>query len=211
MAILICIINILNGLALHCLVIKWFYEDITNYLFHFLENDVHDSCPTSPISNANFSLKISDYSRNSSFNTSINVSRHDHHNNENILFQSNYLLKLTELSTNFIYFLCLIFSKNYQKIKSSENFIKKYYLSLSANNPIKIAIHCLSSSRTDVDTNTNSDQNSVKLHTIKELIYHSIFYLLALGILVFTLSIKSFKFFNECEAFFKRSDDHVRI
>ncbi|RNA31380.1 hypothetical protein BpHYR1_017751 [Brachionus plicatilis] len=108
-AIIISVLVILNGIALHCMTIKWFFEDITKHLFHFLdENHQHSECTITNDSQIG--------------NSSDTAHIHDH-----ILFKSNKIVVFVEILISILYFIVLILSS--RLIIKCESFFKNSFQS----------------------------------------------------------------------------------
>jgi hypothetical protein len=202
LAVAICTLNILNGLVLNCLTIKWFVEDVSGHLFHFLdENHVHESCVVSPKVN-NLTLEL--FENSSSNSTHKMTTSSDSHENEHVLFKSNLVMILTQIVINTFYFLYLILV-NYYKNKNKE-------IISNNENPVQYIFQCLSK-----QSKSSSDENSEsivqdKFSLIKRIVSSFIFCLFVFIILTLTLSVASFKLtIGDCESFFKKSSDYVRL
>ena len=109
-AIMISILIILEEIAIYCVIIKWFFEDITNHFFHFLDkNHQHSEC------------KINNISLNESLIKKT-------FNHEQVLFKSKSLMTLIQITFSIFYFVMLILPSRLsikQQSKIRELFSKK--------------------------------------------------------------------------------------
>jgi hypothetical protein len=209
LAIVICTVNILNGLALNCLTIKWFVEDVSGHLFHFLdENHVHESC-VAPPKVTNITLEL--FENSIANNLTHKMTTSDPHENEHVLFKSNLVMIATQLVINSFYFLCLILINYYKAKNESTTFNLQY------ENPILSYLFQFLSKSTTNNSNSTSHgngENTVenKFSLVKKIFASLMFYLLVFVILALTLSVASFKFvIGDCESFFKKPSDYVCI
>lgn len=207
LSILVCLCSILCGLTLHCVTIKWFYEDISGHLFHFLdENHVHEKCEvpekiifnnSSTQSNFIFNSTESNTTKSwtlNTFSTTSNILVHDH---ENGLFKSTTLMRIIEILTNSIYFLFIIFSAT---IINRFNQLRQ---NLSPRNESPISHPSLENERTELNISDKIQQFNFKI------LIHIIFFLSMFIIFVLSVSFQSFQIKISCEDFFKNSTQYV--
>ena len=202
-AVIICICYIINGLCLHCFILKWFFNDITNHLFHFLnENHIHAIC------NENISLNFNNSAVE--FNISLNADEHSH-------FNSKYLLHLSELLTNIIYFLYItittLFLTKLRTNQNSFNCLVDFFSSFATNDSNRDGQTANSTSNfiysinEPTSVNLNSKQLRNKLY--RNIFVSVFYYALLLFILIFTFSASSIRLHVKCEDFFKNNSKMV--
>ena len=195
--VLIILCAIINGLSMHSFVIKWFYEDITVHLFHFLDDDhVHDTC--SAIKQNNFTTLINQTYSNTTIIDQSNQKP------EFTLFKTKLIQKLFELITNFLYFICLAFLK-----LAISKFINSSHQSKT--------VSCLETSNQKTnDSNSNNSNHMDKRYSLKKIGLSKIFAAILFFVIVFilfslTFSFSSFKFALRCEQFFKNGFNYVSL
>jgi len=202
-AVVICICYIINGLCLHCFTLKWFFEDITNHLFHFLDDDhIHETC---------------DIANNFTQNNTHVIKTNDKH----VLFKSDNHLILTEQLINASYFFYLsIVTLFLAKIKSNDNCfntIVEYMTSFkSKNNARNERVKNKSTSSfinsvNESPLNVNLDTKQIRNKFYRNLIASFVFFILLICILAFTYSVSTFSLQVKCEEFFKNNSKMVRI
>jgi hypothetical protein len=210
LAIVMVTMSILNGLVCNSLTIKWFVEDISGHLFHFLDEDhAHESCPSHHAAiNLTFdSLEnsVSNSSQRMSTTTTSRVSDV----NDHVLFKSNLVMTVTELLVCLFYFSCLIVS-NYYKNKASQDSINTSNANsrYSIKNFFKFLTHTGSNNYESSGTNLEN-----RLGFMRKIISSLSFYILIFIILALTLSVSSFKFtVADCETFYKKpSSNYVSL
>ncbi len=193
--VLIILCVIINGVSLHSFVIKWFYEDITEHLFHFLDEDhVHDTCST--VKQNNFTNLVN--------KTILNMTIIDYTTKkpEFTLFKTKIIQKSFELLTNLSYFLCLAFFK----------LVLSKCFNFGHDN---ITISCLqTNNQNNNHSNISNDSNLGKRYSLKKIglskILSTILFFLILFILFsLTFSFSSFKIALRCEQFFKNGFNYV--
>ena len=210
LTVLVSICYIINGLCLHCIILKWFFEDISTHLFHFLDEDhAHESCP---VDNSTSLLNSTSSHEFRSIELSYTKKTHTHSSDEHVLFKTYSIMKTFELLTNFIYFLSLIIFKFFiKKCQLSKRLFKNVKALFSRSNPVP-ELSSRNEPKVNLEANTTSDSSEIKilnktirLNTIKKSFSLVFFYFLIALILVFTLSVSSFSIKIKCESFFKNS------
>ena len=204
-AVLICICFIINGLYLHCLTIKWFFEDITEHLFHFLDDaHTHAVC-----------IKTTNFTQNTSTSFFDEANKTENH----VLFKSNYHLTLTEQIINCLYFLYVSIATLFiTKIKSDGiccNSMVEYFSSCKSEGNNKndrttnrsTSNFISSISESPLNVNINSKHNKNKFY--QNIFFGFIFCVLIILILTFTYSIDAFSLQVICEGFFKNNSKMV--
>lgn len=179
-AVLVSVVVGLNAVSLHCIIIKWFYEDILPRIFQFVQNDNlnYHSCINSTVFNGSF------VDTSALFNSANRTT-----------------LVLLESLTNFIYFLTLLISAHGLVIDCSK-FKTNQTADVRLADDEQQAVH-------DPDTARNQTSqadlygcgNETKFFKIS--IFYTIFYCLLIVILYLTLSNFAYKLIIECETFFK--------
>ena len=207
--VLVSICYIINGLCLHCIILKWFFEDISTHLFHFLDEDhVHESCPAD---NSTSLLNSTSSHEFRSIELSYTKKTHTHSSDEHVLFKTYSIMKTFELLTNFIYFLSLIIFKFFiKKCQLSKRLFKNVKALFSRSNPVP-ELSSRNEPKVNLEANTSDSSEikilnkNIRLNTIKKSFSLVFFYFLIALILVFTLSVSSFSIKIKCESFFKNS------
>jgi uncharacterized membrane protein len=189
LAVFICVLNSLNAISLHCMVIKWFYEDISPSLFQAPPVVVDES--SSPFISA----------QNSSASTTNNFTL-----DLSLKTASQLEISLLELLTNLVYYLILLLS--------AYDFLVKIFNRIRANKQAIISIITKATTTTTTTSQTTAvnnlrmnDESPLTSSTtiIQILLFDVLFYILLAVILGLTLSKAFFKIRIECENFFKHS------
>ena len=196
LAVIICICYVINGLCLHCFILKWFFEDITSHLFHFLDdNHVDESC------NLDFQNQTHLF---------VNTTKR-------MYLLNNSHLQLSEQFANVVYFFYVSMVTLFlTKLKTNKHFFNGMieFLSLKSKN-INTSDHSSHSTSNFIHTVNEASDSYVdvrrrsKNKLFKSLFASSLFYVLILLMLMLTISISSFKLSIECEDFFKNNSQMV--
>jgi hypothetical protein len=193
--VLIILCAIINGLSLYSFAIKWFYEDITVHLFHFLDDDhVHDTCATIQQNNL---TNLTNQTL-----TNITISDQTSQKSQFTLFKTKLIQKLFELLTSFSYFVCLAFLKLA---------ILKCF-NMGQNNATITCLQVNNQKNNDSSSsndNTNTKRYSLKKIGISKILSAILFFSIVFILLSLTFSFSSFKIALRCEQFFKNGFNYV--
>jgi hypothetical protein len=182
LTVLLTLCQIVNGMAFHCFVVKWFVEDIVEHLFHFIdENHVHNDCSLSRLV---FNETFIDFDQN---------------NGTDIALSSNFktsLLSATsiiELLVNFAYFGYLLLTLTYKVIKNKKT----------------SSIENASTIENEIIT-INNGKYGFKL-LIRRFSMAIVFLCAIIVIFSFTFSTRTFSIKIECESFFLENKLNYKV